>query len=224
MALQLESSAQDVKNTCGVKLEVPAFTIFSNLKYISKQPFENILVFYLKDFDKDIKKAIEMVQKEQLKLNAICVDCGFDGEMSEKEIAKKMKSEYEKAKDENKADVLWMLGDNRLLAQKSMADFWMPKIWSKKVPTIAPLAEMVDPKSPSGKMIGGLMALGADYPELGKQISDQVRRVLEDKEETSAIGFEDIISVQGVLNQKKADKIDWVINPDNVSRMKKIYE
>jgi hypothetical protein len=36
MALQLESSAQDVKNACGVKLEVPAFTIFSNLKYISK--------------------------------------------------------------------------------------------------------------------------------------------------------------------------------------------
>ena len=118
MALQLEQSIEGLNNVTGIKFEIPAYTIFSNVKYISKKKFKYVLTFYRSSFQPLIDQSKKMLAKENLVLNAICVDC--DGEnMSPKKLSKRLKKLFKKADKKDEADIVWVLADNVLLKIQS---------------------------------------------------------------------------------------------------------
>ena len=218
MALQLEQSIEGLNNVTGIKFEIPAYTIFSNVKYISKKKFKYVLTFYRSSFQPLIDQSKKMLAKENLVLNAICVDC--EGEaMDPKKLSKRLKKAFKKADKDDEADIVWVLADNVLL-KASLAGFWAPKVFKKKVPYVAPLEAWV-----KGDTYGGMIAFNPDYRNLGSQLADKVREIIEDGEgvvEENTV--EELISVSGVLNKKRADKVGWKLTEENLDRLQKIYE
>lgn len=216
MMLQVENSVKGLQNISGIKFEIPAFTVFSNLKYISKGDFKTVTVFYRKNFAQLIKSSQKMLSRENISLNAKCIDC--EENIKPKKIYKRLKNLLEEAEDENKLDVVWVLADNVILTPKLMKKFWIKKVVKKKVPVVVPLDGWVNPK-----MKFGMLAFNPDYPRLGGQISQMVREVFENESSTEEIGFEELISVYGVLNSKMAKKIKWQLEDENLDRLQKVY-
>jgi hypothetical protein len=216
MMLQVENSVKELKNISGIKFEIPAFTIFSNLKYISKGAFKTVTVFYRKNFEGLIKSSRVMLARENISLNAKCIDCEKD--IKPKKVYGRLKDLLEEAEDEDKLEVVWVLADNVILTPKLMKKFWIKKVVRKKVPVVVPLDGWVNPK-----MKFGMLAFNPDYPRLGGQISQMVREVFENESSTDEIGFEELISVYGVLNSKMAKKIKWKLEDENLDRLQKVY-
>lgn len=216
MMLQVENSVKELKNTSGIKFEIPAFTVFSNLKYISKGAFKTVTVFYRKNFAELIKSSQKMLARENISLNAKCIDCEKD--IKPKKVYKRLKNLLDEAEDEDKLEVVWVLADNVILTPKLMKKFWIKKVVKKKVPVVVPLDGWVNPK-----MKFGMLAFNPDYPRLGGQISQMVREVFENESSTEEIGFEELISVYGVLNSKMAKKIKWQLEDENLDRLQKVY-
>ena len=72
---------------------------------------------------------------------------------------------------------------------------------------------------------GGMLAFNPDYRNLGSQLADKVREIIEDAEgEVEENTVEELISVSGVLNKKRADKVGWKLTEENLDRLQKIYE
>jgi ABC-type uncharacterized transport system substrate-binding protein len=217
MMLQVENAVKELKNVTGIKFEIPAYTVFSNLKILSDEKFTNVGVLYRKSFQGLIDRASAMIAKEKLKLKAYCVDC--EGEVSAKKMPKALKNGFKHLTKKEDAEVMWILADNILLNAETMKKFWLKTVGKKKMPIVVPTDNLVDPK-----FNFGLIAFNPDYPELGVQVAGKIREVLEDEEDVNEIGFEELISVQSILNKKRAKKIRWDLAEDNLGRVSKIYE
>lgn len=220
--LQVKSEVErrGIKDACGVEFEVPAFTQFSNLKFVSTGKFDKVGVLYRSDFDPMIQAAkTQLAQTENLELIGYCIDC--DGsKLDEKTVVKKLDEGWKKIGDTPNM-AFWLLADNGVLTNKTLAEFWLKKVAKAKVPVVAPLEMFVNGQKGLGEM--ALMSMGADYVELGSQIAGNVRAVLEDGETAADQGFEPLVSVKKALNTKKADKIDWELNSENLSRVDKLF-
>jgi hypothetical protein len=219
MMLQVDKALEGVPNVAGIKFEIPAFTQFSNLKYVSASKFSKVAVFHRKGFLPMMAQAKDMLAKENLTLDAYCLDCEKSLEGSA--LTDAMKTQWKKW-ESDKEVVLWLLADNVLLTPQSLKDFWLPSVGKSERPVVAPLDMFVSGNPPVGEI--GLLAFNPDYVELGAQLSEQIRAVIEDEEEIQEKGFEELISVFGVLNKKKAKKIDWNLQDANLGRLQKVVE
>jgi hypothetical protein len=216
--LQVEQSSKGLKNASGVKFEVPAFTIFSNLKVLSKSEVNKVLVFHRKIFNEVMAESKQMLAKEKIELIMECLDCEESKELTEGKAVKLLTKRFAEITKKNKPDVIWLLADNLLLTSQTLGKFWIPKVVKKNYPIVVPLENLASPEFNLG-----MIALIPDYQEIGNQIANQIREVLEEDGSTEDLGFENLISVHVILNLKKANSIDWKINEENLNRAKKIY-
>lgn len=219
MALRVELGMGSLRNATAIKFEIPAYTIFSNLKYISSQKFKNVFVVYRKEFQSLIDLSRKMIAKEKLELNAYCVDCGVADKLSNKQIAKRSIEAFNRMNNDGEVDVAWMLADN-VLIKATLKSLWISKIVKNNIPYIAPIDKFVE-----NEVLGGMIAFYPDYRNLGTQVSDKIREILEENNgvvEHNTV--EELISVFSVLNKKRADNIEWNLNGKNLERLKKIYD
>ncbi len=218
MALRVDLAINGLKNVAAIKFEIPAYTIFSNLKYISNNKFKHVFVVYRKSFKELIATSKTMLAKENLILNAYCIDCDSD-DLDPIEMMTRSVKFYEQAKSEGKIDIAWMLADNVFL-KATLKGFWLQKIVGNNIAYVAPIDKFVEKD-----VFGGMIAFNPDYKNLGSQLADKVREVFEDNdgiiEENSV---EELISVFSVLNKKRADKIGWKLKSKNLTRLQKIFE
>lgn len=218
MILNVKSETKELKNIGGIKFEIPAYTIFSNIRILSESQFKTIGVFYNKDFQEFIDLSRKMVEKEKMELKAYCVDC--EGDLSDSKVAKYMSKVFKKQmlkKDD--VDVLWMLPDNRLLNAKTLKSFWTKHPKKKKTPLVVPIENLVTPKADLG-----MIMFNRDYEELGTQAASKVQEILEDEVPMEEVGFEELLSVSPILNKKRAKRIKWKLKEDKLSGLKKVYE
>lgn len=219
LQVEQEIKTKGITNACGVQFEVPAFTQFSNLKQASISKFLKVGVAYRKDFQGMINLSKEQLKKDNIELREYCLDC--DGKnLDEKATIKGLKETW-KSMDSEAEMAVWVLADNGLLTPKTLGEFWLDKVAKSKKPVVAPLEMFVTGQKPVGEL--ALLALGPDYVELGSQMAGLVQSVLEDGENVSDKGFEPLVSVKKYLNQKKADKIDWKLNPETMNQIDKVY-
>lgn len=219
LQVKQEVDAKGIKNACGVQFEVPAFTQFSNLKQVSVSKFLKVGVIYRREFQPMIDISKEQLRKDNIELKQYCIDC--DGKtLDEKSTVKGLKEIWKNIESEPELAV-WVLADNGLLTSKTMGEFWLDKVAKVKKPVVSPLEMFVTGQKPFGEM--ALLALSPDFVELGSQLAGTIQAVIEDGEVASEKGFEPLVSVKKYLNKKKSDKINWELNPENMSQIDRVY-
>ncbi len=213
MTLKVEDAIHDLKNAAGIKFEVPAYTIFTNLHIVSKKDFNKVGVFYRESFTGFFEESKKFLAKEKINLVGECLDCGLNGKITPVAINGGLRTGMVRLASQ-KVDVIWMLADNVLVNDGTLKGFWLTQFKNYGLPLVVPL-----PNLASLDLNLGMFGVWPDYRQLGMQAAQQVIQVFESGETTGSLGLETLVGVQMVLNLEMAKRVKWEINEEKLNRI-----
>lgn len=213
MGLNLKTILKDNKFISGIAFEPPAYSLVTNFRYITKKPVKNILVYYRKSFFSDVVNETSLLLKnEKIKLTSINVEQnGKDKEKIEEFIKKNL------AKDvgSKKYDAVWVLLDSGVLTPTLFASTWIAVARTTSVPFLVGLEKFV-----GSKLSFGVFAITPNLKDLVSQTVQMIDAQLEDEELPEDLGVENLISINKVLNIKKAKSIGLEIQESRIGDVK----
>lgn len=216
MTLKAEDAVQGLDNVAGIRFEVPAYTIFTNLRILSAKDFRKVGVFHRKGFSEWIEESRRFLAKENIELASLCLDCGRDSALSPGETTRAMKAGMQEFLD-RKVEVAWMLADNALVNETTLKGFWLPRFRRGAVPLVVPLANLA-----GLDLDMGLFAAYPDYFQLGVQSAQQIIQVFESGIPVGDIGLESLISIQTTFNEEVSRRTGWGLRPGSAHRVNTI--
>lgn len=218
MTLKAEDAAKGLRNAVGVKFEVPAYAIFTQLRTLSGKDFTHIGVYYRRYFFSFVEDSRRLLAREKLDLIGKCIDCDGSKSLSESEIVQRLAKGMEEFKGSG-VEVVWMLPDNALVNPGTLGKFWAPRFRKGKTALVVPLANLASKEADLG-----LFSAYPDYFQLGVQAAQQVVQVLEEGVQPATLGFEPQISVQTTLNLGVAQRLNWEIRKDLLGRVGEVVQ
>ena len=219
MTLIADVTAQGLSNVCGIKFEVPIYTLVTNFRIISKKDFSSVGVFYRKSFSRSIQESQNLLAKEKINLNSLCLDCDNSQKTSQETALAMMSGFFDKTARDGSVDVFLVLADNLVLNNKTLVDFWLEKVKRGKIPVIAPLDLLTSPK-----MGLAIFSVYPDLPQLGVQAANQITDYFENRNVPATIGFEPIISIKSTLNSVVAQETGWKLKQEKLGRITTIIK
>ena len=219
MTLQVESTTGKLSNVAGIKFEVPVYTLVTNFRIISRKDISRVGVFHRKSFTSSIERAKELLKKEQISLQTVCVDCEKKEATTVKDALKTMKQNFGKMIRRQRSEVFLVLADNLVVNNTSLSEFWIRKVKNRKIPVIASLDILASPK------IGlAVFTADPDLLQLGIQAANQIMEYFENGTTIEEIGFEPVISIKSTLNEAVARELDWKLKTEKLGRIDKIIK
>ncbi|HKP95747.1 MAG TPA: hypothetical protein VJ385_08315 [Fibrobacteria bacterium] len=216
MTLKAEQAVKGLENVAGIRFEVPAYTIFTNLQAITRKDFRKIGVFHRRSFSGFVEESKRFLAKEKMELIGQCLDCGKAEVISQDEVLDKLRAGLDEMRKQ-KVEIVWMLADNLIVNRVTLKRFWMGRFKESRLPLVVPLANMVSLESNLG-----FFAAFPDYTQLGAQAAQQVIQVFESKEDVSRVGFEPLVSIQMTVNADMARRAGWELREDKLSQVKTV--
>jgi hypothetical protein len=219
MTLMADITTKELSNVSGITFEVPAYTLVTNFRIISQKDFSRVGIFYRKSFTKSIEEASRLLEKEQISLNAICVDCDQKNEATPSDAIKIMNKKYAIMRKAKSIDVFLLYADNLIVNENSIVSFWIDKVKSGKFPVVAPLDILASPE------IGlAMFTADPDLTQLGSQAANLILDYFENHIPIDQIGFEKTISIKTTLNLQIANELGWKLKEEKLSRINKIIK
>ncbi|MFK5893333.1 MAG: ABC transporter substrate binding protein [Pseudomonadota bacterium] len=126
-ALYVDRLLQQMKNTQGIRHEIPAVTSISYLRLLVKQPMKRVGVLYRKWMRDYIKLNSEYCQKEGIELVTV--------EIPNKSSVKNLNYHIRHLLNKN-IDALWVVNDNALISSNLIQNVWLPNIQEFNKPVI----------------------------------------------------------------------------------------
>jgi ABC-type uncharacterized transport system substrate-binding protein len=219
MTLTVALASEGLNNVSGIMFEVPAYTLISNFRIVSKKDFSRVGVFYREQVRSAIDETRKLLQKEKISLDAVCVDCAMKEKMEPNDVEKFLSRSFEEMVMKEKIEVLWLMADNLIVNSGTIVGFWLKTVKAKNIPVIAPLETMA-----SAKIGAAVFAADPDYSQLGIQAANLVTQFFEEHKSVQEIGFEPTISIKSTLNLSVASQIGWEINLEKTGRIDKIIK
>lgn len=218
MTLMVETTTNGLCNVAGIKFEVPIYTLVTNFRIISKKDFSKVGMFYRKSFSSSIEEAKKQLSREQLTIDALCIDCKNNEKTTPKEALSTMKDSFDKM-GKDKVDVFLLLADNLVVNAASLSEFWISKVKIKKIPMIAPIDMLASPRF-------GIAVFTADpdLVQLGSQSANQIIEHFENETSMNEIGFEPTISIKSTLNAEIAKYMNWELKEEKLGRINTIIK
>ncbi len=216
MTLMVESTARGLSNICGIKFEVPIYTVITNFRIISQKDFSRVGVFYRKSFSSYVEEARKLLGKEQISLSAVCVDCGENGPA---EALKIMNASLDRLVKQDKVELFFIPADNLIVNSQTLKKFWIKKVKRMKLPALAPFDILT-----SSKFGVTVFSADPDLPQLGVQAANQIVDHFENKTPLNEIGFEPTISIKSTLNSRVAADLYWKLRDDKLGRITTIVK
>ncbi|MEO7425471.1 MAG: hypothetical protein ABI036_09810 [Fibrobacteria bacterium] len=216
MTLKAEGAIQGLENVAGIKFEVPAYTIFINLRILSRRDFRKVGVFYRQSFSAFVEESRKFLAKENIDLAGECMDCGGEGKLPPGAVSGKLRESMERLASQ-RTDVIWMLADNTLVNETTLKGFWLTHFKEYGLPVVVPL-----PNLASLELNLGMFGVWPDYRQLGMQAAQQIIQVFESGETPGKLGLEPLVSVQTVINLDMAQKVKWDLNKDKLYRVNSV--
>ncbi|MBW8886214.1 MAG: hypothetical protein JF616_00540 [Fibrobacteres bacterium] len=149
MTLKAEDAAKGLRNVTGIRFEVPAYAVFTQLRSLSGKDFTRIGVFYRRYFSVFVEDSRRLLGREKIDLIGKCIDCDGDGSPSKDEIIKSLNKGMDAFK-ESGVEVVWMLPDNALVNAATLGRFWVPRFRKGTVPLVVPLANLASKQADLG--------------------------------------------------------------------------
>lgn len=212
MGLNYKKVLARIKNICGVSYEVPPFTMLTQARYsISNKTLKNILVFYRGSLFADfVETARKRLLSENIELSAIDVEKSGDDP-----IEYLTTKGYLEFSNNEKYDAVLILLDSALLNKKTFQSFWQKGSIQSDLPFIVGTEKLVLPQ-----MDLAVFGMSPNLQDLSDQTVQIVESILEENSTCAEIGVEDLIGVNKIWNQKKANSKEFELNDNAKSDLK----
>ena len=162
----VESESLRALGATGISYEVPLITVVTNLRKIVATPVERVAVIYRMPLASFMARQQTLAQREQTTVVRLQVSAAPN--------PSELKRAIRLAKQ--RADVLWILNDDRLLTPKLISDGWVPGLNERPWrPTIVGAASLV-----SAAQSLGTFAVLPDHTALGVQAANLVFQLADD--------------------------------------------
>lgn len=160
MASFLESQTSQLRCATGISYEVPLITAITNLRRLVVLPRERVGVVVRAPLRQFVEEQIRLASREKVIVTQEEVDASPNPSEIKRAI-RRLKS---------RADVLWILNDDRLLTPQLIADAWVPGLDERPwVPSIVGAPSLV-----SASNSFGTFAVLPDHAALGAQVSSML--------------------------------------------------
>ncbi len=156
----LDNDSTALMGWAGISYEVPLITAVTNLRRIIASPTESVGVVVRPGLQRFIERQVALARREQI--TVVSENVSADPNASElKRAIRRLKT---------RANVIWILNDDRLLSPSLIAEGWLPELNERPwVPTIVGAASLVSPSQSFGTF-----AVLPDHLALGTQAGSMV--------------------------------------------------
>lgn len=210
MASFLEEHVGLVRNATGISYEVPALTLFSNLRTILLSPVERVGVVYRPAFRGYIERQRALAARESIDLIGLAVP--------QEPAVRDLRNALDVLRAEKGVHALWVLNDNGLLTPDLISRGWMQMHESgeKRVPLVVGAASLV-----SAKFDFGTFAMLPDHSALGMQAGALIYKLADQDWSTSGAAIQPPLSTKTVINLRQAER-DFKLAPMALSHVDRI--
>jgi ABC-type uncharacterized transport system substrate-binding protein len=156
----LDGQTTSMQSWTGISYEVPLITAVTNLRRVIASPTERVGVVVRPSLKRFIERQVVLARREQI--TVVSEDVSAEPNASElKRAIRRLKA---------RANVIWVLNDDRLLSPRLIAEGWLPELNERPwVPTIVGAASLVSPTQSFGTF-----AVLPDHLALGTQAGNMV--------------------------------------------------
>lgn len=216
MGLNLRFVLKDSLEIAGISFESPAYNLVTQFRFIIEQPIRTVLVFYRASlFSEEIELTRKQLLAEGIKLEAINVEQnGLEKENIFYFLKTRLKSETGNA---SKYDMVWVMLDSGILNNALFQNVWLPAARESQLPFLTGIEDFV-----SNDMNFATFAVTPNIPDLANQAVQMIESILSGVVAPKDIGVENLISVDKVLNIKKAQTLGIKLKTDRITEIKLI--
>lgn len=214
MTLQAEMISAGLFNAAGITFEVPFYTLVTNFRIISEKDFSRVGIFYRKSSAGSIEETRKLLDKEQITVSAVCIDCDQNRNVSINQTLALMKASGDRMAGKEKVEVFIVPADNLIVNPTSLAEFWNGKVHKMKIPVIAAIDLLA-----SEKFGTAVFTADPDLTQLGSQAANQIIERYENNLSMNKIGFEPTISIKSTLNMHVAGELGWRLKKEKLGRI-----
>lgn len=194
MASFLEEHHQLVRNATGIAYEVPALTLFSNLRGILANPIKRVGVVYRPPFRGYVERQGRLALRESI------VTVGV--QVPEEPTPSDVRNAVERLRTEENIDALWLLNDNGLLSPDLIQGVWMREhLRGRRVPLVVGAAALV-----SNRHDLGTFAMVPDHAALGVQAASLVFDLSENGWALQRTGIQYPLSTKTVMDLEQVQE------------------
>jgi hypothetical protein len=169
MAVRVDKAIAGLRNTTGIIYEVPAVTIFVNLRSLSEEPVRKVGVItrpYMADF---VRESAAWCERERIVL------VPHEVPEDRKNVARAVREGIRRLRDRENVDALWILNDNHFLTAEIIREGWIPALERFRKPVLVGVENLVA----AGTRFGTYAVL-PDHYGLGAQAAGMIVRLKED--------------------------------------------
>lgn len=209
MASFLEEHYRLVRNATGIAYEVPALTLFSNLRTILLTPVEKVGVVYRPAFRNYIERQRALAARESIELIGVAVP--------QEPTLRDLRTALETLRNDHGVHALWVLNDNGLLTPDLISRGWMQLNESgRRVPLVVGAASLV-----SAKFDFGTFAMLPDHTALGMQAGALLFKLADQDWILERPEIQPPLSTKTVINLRQAER-DFKLSPVALSHVDRI--
>lgn len=211
-ALFVDRFIKGLKNSTGIRYEIPAVTSVVNLRQILPTKVKRVGVVHREWMTGMIEENAKYCRAEGIELVPIALP-NKDGKLD-----KKLKDGLSKLV-KNDIDALWVLNDNALLNTKTIRSAWLPTIGKADLPVIVGVRSML-----TTRLNFGSFAIVPDHYALGVQAASVIGEIMDEDWEIGDRDIEQPLSVKKVVNVSVLNNKKVKYRKDKLSAMDEVVQ
>jgi hypothetical protein len=190
-ALYLDRQLKIVKNTIGVRHEIPAVTSLVQLRSIIKHPVKKVGVVYREWMSDFIEQNKAYCQQEGIELIAIKLS---------NTVSIGRLSYHLKHLVRQDIDALWVANDNGLLQARLLQNAWLPVLKGFKKPVLVGIQDLT-----KTNLNFGTFSVEADPYALGVQGAEMISDIMDNGWKIAEHAVEQPLSIHNILNVRLSE-------------------
>lgn len=194
MGIMVEKAVSGMPNATGISYEVPAVTVFVNMRSLMKQPLKTVGVVHRASMDDFIAKQSGFCEPENIQLKTFRVEDKSDA-------ADGLRKGLDELLGKDGVDALWVLNDNFFLNPKLLKDVWLPAAAKYRKPIVVGVESLVQ-----SSLNFGVYAVLPDHYALGSQAANVLLELQDNGWVATGRAVDQPLSVLKYLNTKVSRK------------------
>ncbi|MCW8929967.1 MAG: hypothetical protein OQL19_07005 [Gammaproteobacteria bacterium] len=209
-ALYLDRQLRDLKNTNGIRYEIPAVTSLVQLRSIVKHPIRKVGVIYREWMSDFIKQNQAYCEKERIELVAV--------KIPNKASIGQLSYHLKHLLHEN-IDALWVVNDNGLLQPRYIQNAWIPLLKNFNKPVLVGIKALAE-----SNLNFGTFSVEADHYALGVQGAEMISDIMDNDWQISEPKIDPPLSISNLLNIKLSKKKNILLDNKKMGQIDKLIQ
>jgi putative ABC transport system substrate-binding protein len=197
-ALHVDQQLKTLKNTSGIRYEIPAVTSLVQLRSLVKQPVKKVGVIYRQWMSDFVLQNQIWCQQEEIEL--VMIELANNTSVSQL----KFQLKHLLRKD---IDALWVVNDNALLRPRSIQNVWIPLLKKFDKPVLVGINALANTR-----LNFGTFSVQADPYALGLQGAEMISDIMGNNWQIAEYEVELPLSIKNLLNVKLSENKNIILD------------